>query len=143
MVLRHLVLGLVFALAACGGSSSVETPATQSLAYTLPATPGGRMCVNQCNQARDFCQQTCDYDIRSCYYEIQKAAQRDYDTYMRDQFARHAPAIMLPSDFEHPEACMDVKKNCLAECDGPYNECYRGCGGVVSTTSSCQYLCFK
>jgi len=140
MQLRRLTLGFILLLAACG---SGEAPVYQSSSYVPPATPGGRLCVNQCAQSRDFCHQSCDYDNRACYYEVQKAAQIQYDAYMREQFEKHLPANLLPSDFEHPESCQNVQKDCLADCEKPYNECFRSCGGSINTVTSCQFMCFQ
>ena len=136
--MRFLSLILVLMIAACG-----EGPVYKSVVYGLPATPGGRMCVQQCAKARDYCGQSCDYDNRACYNNVQAAAQEAYDRYARERFGSQMTAAMLPSDFEHPEACVAAKKSCMGECDKPYDSCYRSCGGTVAVTTSCQFLCFE
>ncbi len=137
--MRALALLLILFVASCGGANTTE----HATAYVQPETPGGRMCSIQCAQARDFCAQSCDLDYRACYNQVQIQAQHDYDTYARDRYATHAPIDMFPSDFEHPQSCNNAKKACLADCEHPYNSCYRTCGGAVTTTSSCQFLCFQ
>jgi hypothetical protein len=139
MQARHLWFGLVLLLAACGG----EAPSYQSTSYAPPATPGGRMCIDQCEKSRDFCRDSCTLDYRACYVDVQKEAQQGYDTYAREHFANHQPIDLFPSDFEHPEACNKDKKHCLSDCEQPYNSCYTGCGGTISVTKSCQFLCFE
>jgi len=119
------------------------SPAYQGTTYTPPATPGGRMCVDQCNKARDYCQESCGLDYRACYNNVQAAAQRDYDNYTRERFTDNLPLSMMPSDFEHPETCNAEKKHCSSDCTRPYNSCYRSCGGAVTVTTSCQFLCFE
>ena len=127
-------------LAACGGGAA---PAYHSIVYTPPATPGGRMCMDQCNKARDYCQESCSLDYRACYNNVQAAAQIDYDKYASEHFSGHLPSTMMPSDFEHPAACNAERKKCFADCTRPYDSCYRSCGGTVTVTTSCQFLCFE
>jgi len=138
MYKEYLWCGLFLMLTAC-----TTAPAYQSIKYTLPPTPGGRLCVNQCDQARDYCKQSCDLDYRACYNNVQMAAQRDYDRYTNQHFADPKAIKMLPSQFEHPEACNAEKKPCIASCIKPYDACYSSCGGTVTVTSSCQFLCFE
>ena len=140
MKMKYLCCALFLLLAACGGAPM--TPAAQGIAYTPPATPGGRMCIDQCNKARDYCQESCTLDYRACYNDMQAGAQRDYDSYTRERFTDNLPLSMMPSDFEHPEKCNKEKKNCSSDCAQPYNSCYRSCGGAVTVTTSCQFLCF-
>jgi hypothetical protein len=99
--------------------------------------------MNQCNQSRDYCEKSCDYDYRACYYNVQAAAQVEYDRYVKEHYTYHTPTTLLPSDFEHPDDCNLAKKNCIADCMHPYDSCYRSCGGTVTVTSSCQFLCFE
>ena len=133
---KYVCCGLLLVLAACSGSS---VPAYHATQYTLPPTPGGRLCV----QARDYCKQSCDLDYRACYNDVQTAAQHNYDRYTNDHFADPKAVKMLPSQFEHPEACNAEKKTCIASCVRPYDACYSSCGGNVTVTSSCQFLCFE
>jgi hypothetical protein len=138
--MKYLGCGiLLLLLAACGGSA----PVYQSTVYTPPATPGGRMCIDQCNKSRDYCRESCDLENRACYNDVQAAAQREYDRYTRQRFASHLSVDMLPSDFEHAEGCNATKKRCYADCLHPYHSCYHECGGTVTVTSSCQFLCFE
>jgi hypothetical protein len=141
MQIKYLWCAVFLMLAACGGQPSA--PVYQGVSYVPPATPGGRMCVDQCNKARDYCQESCGLDYRACYNDVQAAAQRDYDSYVRAHFANPSSLSMVPSSFEHPEACNAQKKSCTADCTRPYDECYRSCGGAVTVTTSCQFLCFE
>jgi hypothetical protein len=117
-------------------------PAVETVSYTLPATPGGRMCAHQCVEAEDYCRQSCDIAQRQCVTKVQTRAIDDYDAYTRDQFSRHEPIELLPSDFERQGPCTDRRASCAAACDKPYQSCYQECGGRVNVTSSCQFLCF-
>ena len=139
MPLKPFLCGLLLLLTACGGGA----PSYQTTTYTLPKTPGGRLCATQCAEARDYCRESCALDVRACYNDMQSKAQQDYDLYTRAHFADRKSIKLLPSDFEHPEACVAEKKTCIGTCIKPYNACYTSCGGVVTTTSYCQFLCFE
>jgi hypothetical protein len=130
-----LAFGLLV-LAACSG------PAAKTFTYDLPPTPGGRICANQCVEAKDYCKQDCSLDLRRCVGTIQAQALKDYDQYTRDQFAAHAAIELRPRDFERTGPCDNDFKSCSDDCEGHYQLCYQGCGGAVSTTTSCQFLCF-
>jgi len=123
------------ALAGCGSAS-------RTYSYTPPPTPGGRLCSNQCQEARGYCQQTCDLRDRSCVDDAQAAALRDYDRYVQKQFADHQPFDLLPRDFENDTPCTSNKKSCYNKCEDQYSVCFQNCGGKVSLTSSCLFLCF-
>jgi hypothetical protein len=128
----------LLALAAC----STEGPATTGTSYTLPATPGGRLCVAQCQDALEFCHQDCSLDQRRCVGDVQMQALKDYDKYTREQFTAHQPIELRPHDFERTTPCDDAHNSCLDKCENPYQQCYQSCGGTVNATTSCQAFCF-
>jgi len=133
--MRSLTLLFLAALAACSAAS-------ETVSYTLPPTPGGRMCTHQCVEAEDYCTETCDLKQRQCVMEVQTRAMSDYDAYTRAQFFTHEPIELRPSDFERQAPCTEDRKECTASCDKHYQICYGDCGGQVAVTSSCQFLCF-
>lgn len=135
--LMSALLVFTAALSACD-----STPAHKSISYVRPATPGGRMCIDQCGKSRSYCQDSCNLDNRACYNDVQATAQKEYDAYARARFAKHVSVDMMPSDFERPEKCESAKQKCLSECDEPYKDCYSDCGGQVNVTTSCQFMCF-
>lgn len=121
-------------LAACSG------PVSTTSRLEPPGTPGGRLCTNQCREARDFCRQDCDFDQRRCTNAMQAQAIRDYEAYAREQLKAHAPLELQPRDFERPETCkMD---SCNSRCERTHQSCYESCGGKVVITSSCRFFCF-
>ena len=141
MKIRLFLCTVFFMLAGCGGGDA--PPAYHHVSYVLPATPGGRLCTQQCDMSRDYCAESCHLDHRSCINDVQMAAQRNYDAYARSHYGNQGALVLLPSDFEHPQACNAQKKHCLADCEKPYNACFASCGGSVSVTTSCQFLCFE
>ena len=74
--------------------------------------------------------------------EEQRQAIADFDKYTREQFAAHQHIDFMPSDFEREKPCTDRHTSCVAACEQPYQSCYKDCGGAVTVTSSCQFLCF-
>lgn len=121
-------------LAACGRSVATAPK------YELPGTPGGRLCVNQCREARDFCREKCSLDERQCTTAMQEQAIRDYEAYAQEQYRERVPVYLRPSDFERPEKC--ATSSCLDDCEHPYQSCFKNCGGKIISTTSCRYFCF-
>ena len=135
------VLPLIFiisglALAAC------ERTATESATYTPPDTPGGRYCTSQCSKAHNYCQEDCSLKQRECTTKIQAQALMDYEKYMSDNFLHSNAREARVRDFENLDPCDESFKSCARSCEPPYQSCYENCGGSVSTTTSCQFLCF-
>ncbi len=124
--------------------NACETPVVidKHPGYEMPATPGGRMCANQCRDARDYCHKNCDLDVRICTTGVQSRALQDYDAYTRTQFAAHQPIELRPRDFEQLDPCNQTKERCEAECTQSFNSCFSGCGGEITTNSSCHFLCY-
>jgi hypothetical protein len=141
-VIRFLAIALLVLLAVTGCADDVAAPATKSYTYTLPDTPGGRQCTNQCREAQDYCHQDCDLTYRDCVGKVQVQALQDYDRYTRDQFANHQAIELQPHNFERTTACDEAKKTCMTACEPPYQSCFQSCGGKVNVTTSCQYMCF-
>jgi hypothetical protein len=134
---RPLALSLllpIFVLSACGGAAPVLTRVTE------PDTPGGQLCAVQCRESRDYCLQGCGLEQRECRQKMLAQAIRDYEQYAREQFAARAPLELRPRDFERPGKC-DVS-SCHGDCEGPYQTCYKNCGGRIETGTGCQFLCF-
>ncbi len=132
-------LFVLLILAACGDSTP---PPVFTPAYTPPATPGGRLCINQCREAQDFCRQDCGLTHRACIGDVQAKALRDYDAYARDHLTAHLSVDLHPSNFENNNACNAAKAHCEKRCESVYIKCYRNCGGTVTVPDSCQFMCF-
>jgi hypothetical protein len=134
----HLIhfFSLILLLAACGGA------ADENMTMTPPATPGGRLCLNQCKIAKDYCVQKCDLNERSCTAKIQVQAMQDYDAYIRQQYTAKATVEFRPSDFERDESCTKPKASCVKDCEKNYRGCFTECGGKINVSTSCQFMCF-
>ncbi len=123
-------------------ASCSSGPVAISVAYTPPATPGGRLCVNQCTIASTYCRDSCDLVQRQCVAKVQETALRDYDSYTREQFKSGGVIELRPRDFERMSPCDEDKKSCSAACESRYQSCYKDCGGTVDISTSCQSFCF-
>ena len=126
----------LFALAACGGA-----PAAKSYSYTMPDTPGGRLCTNACNSAHDYCKQACEFHGRECARDVQTQALEDYEKYAREQFAAHEPIELHGRDFERMSPCDGTQKSCTDSCESNMRACYEECGVKVELKTSCQFFC--
>jgi len=131
MRLSFLLL-TVLALAAC----ALPAAGPVSYSYVPPDTPGGRMCIHQCSEARDYCGEGCNLAERRCLNGVQAQAIKDYDKYAREQFAAREPIDLNPSDFERTQPCTDQKTLCTGDCENHYRMCYKNCGGSVNAAGS-------
>jgi len=127
----------LLALAACAGGA-----ASKSVSYTLPDTPGGRLCTSQCGKARDYCREDCELHQHECASRVQRQALIDYQKYMSEQFMHNDTVELRARDFERLEPCDDNFKSCAGVCDNDYQGCYQNCGGKIGITTSCQFMCF-
>lgn len=108
--------------------------------FTPPDQPAGRMCLRQCQEARDYCRQGCALTERRCVTRMQSQAIRDYEQYARETYMAGGELDLRPSDFERPQKC--AQSECSKDCDAAYRSCYAECGGQVDVTTSCQFMCF-
>lgn len=134
MFLPHILFLALLTLSSCAG------PADTQRHYVLPPSAGGRLCVSQCSEARNYCLEDCKLETRTCTNEMQAQAIKDYENYAREQFQTRAPLDLRPRDFERPELCKNP--SCLKGCEKSYKSCYENCGGKVETKTSCKFLCF-
>jgi hypothetical protein len=117
-------------------------PAATDYSYTPPESIGGRLCTDQCGQAKGYCRRSCDLDDRQCTKDVQSQALKDYDGYTRQQFNAGAPIEFRARDFERLAPCDDKKKQCVNDCESHYASCYKNCGGSVELKNPCRFLCF-
>lgn len=129
-----LIMFLALSLAGCGGA------AVTAARFVPPETPGGRLCVSECGQSRQFCRQSCELEQRGCMQAMQTQAIRDYEAYVREQYASRLALELRPRDFERPKKC--VPESCYDSCGRRHQSCYENCGGKVEVDSGCQFLCF-
>ncbi|MBI1273422.1 MAG: hypothetical protein GC131_04990 [Alphaproteobacteria bacterium] len=122
---RLSVISLVLVLSACSSSGGRE-----GYEYALPLTAGGRLCVIQCQQAREFCEKQCDFGRNQCLHNMTRRALTAYEAYAKQQLRDGLMVNRNLEDFEHPERC-EADTACIDECSDIYRGCYTGCGGKV------------
>lgn len=120
---RVVVVSLLLLLTACAG------PSPRDYEFAPPITTGGRLCLIQCQQAREFCREQCGLQSSPCYRHAEQRAVQAYDQYLIDMAKiRQTPEKKL-HDFMDASSCQSV--TCRDDCDGAYRTCYSGCGGEV------------
>lgn len=104
-----LLLGWAMILGACGPQIVYE--------YTPPATPEGRMCVAQCLNGRNLCEQMAESTHRHCQMNYDLALQ-NYNACEANKGKNCIRPSLCPSAFD-------------ARCQSNYRDCFTLCGGQV------------
>lgn len=127
-----LLFAALLPLSACGPLYTTK--------YTMvpPPTSEGRMCVQQCSQARAYCRQGCKIEKMECSQDARDRAMRDYRAYVRRQQAENKPVRKSPSDFEYSYCSTS---SCDQQCEDDHRGCYTDCGGQVIARQVCTAFC--
>lgn len=132
--LLTLCLAVMALLSACGPVYETQ--------YSLipPTSAEGRLCVNQCQQNRNFCRQNCGLNQQACVNEARSRALYDYQAYVNRQQAEKKPIKKSVSDFDRSYSCGN--SSCEARCEADYRDCFGGsCGGQVIARTVCTAFC--
>jgi hypothetical protein len=106
--------------------------------YQLPHSERGKMCVNECLQAKSTCEQMNRMNEESCRDRELKAARYEYQAYRDRQERHHQPVKKSVEDFNHGYRC-----NQSSDCEASYKMCYQNCGGVIKENRVCVAFCDK
>ncbi len=132
--LLTLCLAVMALLSACGPVYETQ--------YSLipPASAEGRLCVNQCQQNRNFCRQNCGMMQQACVNEARSRALYEYQAYVNRRNAEKQPIKKSVSDFDRSYSCGN--SSCEARCEADYRDCFGGsCGGQVVAKTVCTAFC--
>lgn len=132
--LLTLCLAVIALLSACGPVYETQ--------YSLipPSSAEGRLCVNQCQQNRNFCRQNCGLNQQACVNEARSRALYEYQAYVNRQQAEKKPVKKSVSDFDRSYSCGN--SSCEARCEADYRDCFGGsCGGQVIARTVCTAFC--
>ena len=132
--LLTLCLAVMALLSACGPVYETQ--------YSLipPASAEGRLCVNQCQQNRNFCRQNCGMMQQACVNEARSRALYEYQAYVNRRNAEKQPIKKSVSDFDRSYSCGN--SSCEARCEADYRDCFGGsCGGQVLAKTVCTAFC--
>ncbi|AWU93083.1 hypothetical protein [Azospirillum ramasamyi] len=132
--LLTLCLAVMALLSACGPVYETQ--------YSLipPGSAEGRLCVNQCQQNRNFCRQNCSLTQQACVNEARSRALYEYQAYVNRQQAEKKPIKKTVSNFDRSYSCGN--SSCEPRCEADYRDCFGGsCGGQVIARSVCTAFC--
>ncbi|BAI71243.1 hypothetical protein AZL_006050 [Azospirillum sp. B510] len=132
--LLTLCLAVMALLSACGPIYETQ--------YSLipPTSAEGRLCVNQCQQNRNYCRQNCGMSQQACVNEARSRALYEYQAYVNRQQAEKKPIKKSVGDFDSSYSCGN--SSCEARCDADYRDCFGGsCGGQVIAKTVCTAFC--
>lgn len=122
MVRRLILVGVLFAVAACGD-------AADRVPLSGVRTPGQVICITQCRKSNEYCAESCGLEYKACVSDAQAAGQRQYELYATQKHATGQAVDRRPSEFENRVACDDDRNYCRNACEKRYSSCYTSCGG--------------
>jgi hypothetical protein len=119
-------------LSACGPVFKTE------YSYVPPRSDGGKMCVAQCIQGKNACEQSCEMKNQNCKLRAHQDALTQFEMYKQEQKRIGKPVERSVDSFDRSYAC-----SASCGCDETYNSCYSTCGGKVIETQVCVAFCDK
>ncbi len=122
-----LVLTLVI-LASCGPLYRT----THS--YHPPHDGEGRYCTSSCDMMKQTCNNSCANREQNCEMMAATMDLMDYQTCMQRGDKKYCHR-----HYGKHYHCSDT--SCENACTEQYNQCFRNCGGVIETTTTCVANC--
>jgi hypothetical protein len=106
--------------------------------FVPPKTDMGRMCISQCVQGKNACEQTCRMNNDNCRAQAREDAIYEYREYKRERIREGKEIKKNISDFDRGYRC---QSSC--DCEPTYRACYSACGGQVLYRDVCVAFCDK
>jgi len=119
-------------LAGCGPIYNTE------YAYVPPKSNMGKMCIAQCTQGKNMCEQMCQMQNDNCRMQARMEAREEYREYRHDRREEGKRIRRNVSDFDQGGRC---DRPC--GCEPQFNSCYSACGGQVLERQVCVAFCDK
>lgn len=126
------LLVLVSLLAGCGPVYKRE------YAFVPPKTGIGKMCIAQCVQGKNACEQNCRMINDNCRARAREDAVYQYELYKHERIREGKEVKKDVSDFDRSYQCSDS-----CNCEPTYRSCYSACGGQVLQRDVCVAFCDK
>jgi hypothetical protein len=126
-----LLILMVSLLSACG--PIYQTTYT----YSPPSSQTGKMCVNQCLQTKNNCQQMCQLQDQNCRMQARQDAFYRYQQYRDEQTSRGEKNDRSIDSFDDSYSRCNHSCHCVSD----FNICYENCGGVVQKNKVCTAFC--
>lgn len=131
VLLKKFVWILLLAMVVTGCGPVYRT----SYSYVPPPGMNGRMCIMQCIQAKNMCDQMCEMKHENCKSRRMNEARYYYDDYKQQRLAQGKSVDRSLNSFNY-SSC---NQNC--HCVENYNDCYSLCGGQVLVHRQCTAFC--
>ncbi|MCW5584286.1 MAG: hypothetical protein KIT56_10540 [Gammaproteobacteria bacterium] len=107
-------------------------------AFVPPRTGMGKMCIAQCVQNKNTCEQMCQMNNENCRLRAHQDAVYQFEMYKHERRKHGAPVKKDVSDFDMSYTC-----NHSCNCEPTYRSCYSACGGQVLERDVCVAFCDK
>lgn len=107
--------------------------------YVPPKSSKGPMCIAQCEQSRNTCNQMCEMQKQTCRAQGRQTALLEYQIYKNDQERSGRKVKKTIDDFDH--SYYDCDHAC--GCQENFNICYTACGGQIQEHRVCTAFCDK
>ena len=104
--------------------------------YAPPRAAMGKLCITQCLQNQNMCEQMCQMRNQTCRLQAHQDALYQYEAYKHKQEREGKEGMRSIGDFEFSSAC-----NEQCGCTSIFNTCYAACGGQVQAHSVCVAFC--
>ncbi|MCP0914468.1 MULTISPECIES: acyltransferase [Legionella] len=111
-ITRFLVCLMFIFMTGCNASRHVQVPVA---------------CKNACLERLSICQQVCDNSCRQCAARANRAAERSYNQYKKEECLRGGIITRELKSYRDPLQCR--KTTC--ECGADYRVCLKACSGVI------------
>ena len=130
------LLFLLLSLSACGPIYNT------SYSFSQPKSTSGKQCTNACLQNRSVCNMQCNAQNEQCRVNARKIALPTYLLYLVNQGKEEQPRRhnrdRTIDDFANYSNCSSI-----CDCESTYNQCFSGCGGIVTENRQCVVFCDK
>lgn len=131
-MIKRLGFLIILALLLSGCGPMYKT----TYSYIPPQSKNGRMCIMQCMQTKQMCEQMCEMKKENCRSREMNESRYRYQEYAYHQKMANKPIERSPDSFYYGYSC---HQDC--NCVTGYNDCYTVCGGQVLQRRECVAFC--
>lgn len=132
-MLNYVMLFLIaIVISGCGPIYSTKYE------YIPPHSTGGRMCANDCLEAKSHCQQMAQMREDACRDRAHRAALLEFKAYQEQKKNLGKKVRKTVADFDRGNECSRS-----TDCDENYKMCFQTCGGTIQANKECIAFCDK
>lgn len=135
--MKRILLGLslvalIITLIGCGPVYKRE------YTFVAPKSNISKMCIAQCVQGKNVCEQSCNANVDNCRARAHQDAIYQYEAYKHERHRKGKSVDKSISDFDTGNTC-----TASCNCEPTYRACYSACGGQVLQHDVCVAFCNK